>query len=605
MRSLIKMYANCLNKNFIWNLGLPENCKKIWRYISSRLNSLAPTRFKFNGIYLDKPKEIAQAFSDCFQSNYTNCSSVSDICPPVNLPNVPPMNSFKCDVGIVEKLLSSVKPSASPGPDGIPGLILNKCSSSLSHSLACFFDYSLKISSVPASWKEANVTPVYKSGDRDDINNYRPISITSLVGKILEKIVVFNILEHLRTNNLINKNQHGFLPKRSCITMLVHILDEWVYNLAKKGAKQIDVLNLDWSKAFDKVPHKRLISKLWSYKIRGPALQWLSSFLSGRTQKVVYRGECSLPISVPSGVCQGSVIGPLLFAIFMLDLPNCVQSSVAQYADDSSLYNAVKDDNDVSMIQDDLQALSIWCINNEMTLNASKSSHIQIGFSHSPIDSQYHINNSVIPRVSSVKCLGIYISDDIKWTMHTDYVTAKAFKILGVLRRTLTGSRRVALRSAYLSLVRPIILYGLPAWNPVTVANLKKLERVQSVATSLILGRDSYEYVNGVKHKINSDKRNVLCKIPSISDLLYKHDVIFLHKCIMGEADLPVFLPERITVRSKPSHLRGGGTEHFTVPIATAAYYNDSFIPRSTSYYNKLSAAVRKLPLTEFKSAVT
>jgi Reverse transcriptase (RNA-dependent DNA polymerase) len=299
------------------------------------------------------------------------------------------------------------------------------------------------------------------------------------------------------------------------------------------------------------------------------------------------------------------VIGPLLFAIFMMDLPKCIESSIAQYADDSSVFRAIHKESDVTVLQNDLKSINTWCVNNEMSLNPSKSCHLLISKSQSKFDSEYSINNVVIPKESQIKCLGVNISDDMKWSIHTDYITAKAFRILNMIRRTLSGSRRVALRTAYLSLVRPIILYGTPAWNPITLENLHKIERVQNVATSLILGKDAYRYTNGIKSKINSSTRNVMCNIPSITDILFKNDLVFLHKCIMGETDLNVFHPNRITVRNRPSHLRGGDQQQFVVPMVTAAYYNNTFIPRSVASYNKLSDTVKCLPVSQFKGAIT
>jgi Reverse transcriptase (RNA-dependent DNA polymerase) len=568
------------------------------------LNSVAPTRFKCNGIYIDKPEEIAQAFSDSFQGNFAQNPISPDICPRLAPPEVPILGDIKCDEGVVEKLLSDIKCGASPGPDGIPAIILNKCSGSLTRSLTAFFNYSLQRGCVPALWKEARVVPVFKSGDRADIQNYRPISITSLICKVLEKIVVFNLLEHFRSHNLLNDNQHGFIPKRSCVTMLAHVLDEWAFSLATKLGKQVDVINLDWSKAFDKVPHIKIISKLWAYKIRGSNLNWLRSFLVNRTQVVAYRGACSRPSGVPSGVCQGSVIGPLLFAIFMMELPKALNSSCAQYADDSSVYRAVDNFDHVNELQNDLNTVNIWSSNNGMAINAAKSSHLLLSTAHSHTDSQYHINNEPIPKINNVKCLGLNITDDMKWNMHTDCVSAKAFKVLGMIRRSLSGSRRCALRTAYLSLVRPILLYATPAWNPITEENLSKLERVQNVATSLILGKDSYEYVNGVKHKLNCFRRNHLCNLPSIREILNKNDLLFLHKCIMGETDFVVFHPNRISIRSIPNKLRRGGEQQLTVPNITAGYYNNTFIPRSLSNYNKLSVLTRSLPVPQFKTAI-
>jgi hypothetical protein len=287
-----------------------------------------------------------------------------------------------------------------------------------------------------------------------------------------------------------------------------------------------------------------------------------------------------------------------------MDLPKAVLSSLAQYADDSSLFKAINNENDVRDLQGDLDSIQNWCTNNGMILNASKSIHFKITKSNNSINLEYSINNNVIPAQSNIKCLGVNITDDLKWNNHVNIAVAKSFKILGMLRRSLTGTRRAALRMAYLTLVRPVLLYGTPAWHPVTAQNLKKLDKVQNSATRLILGKSSFHYVNGVKHKHNGKNRNKMCKIPSVSDVLYRQDVVFLHKCILGDIDLPVFSNTRISLRSKPSMLRGGDSIKYVVPFIPAAYYNTSFFPRSVKLYNMLNDSVRNLSSAQFKTKI-
>jgi hypothetical protein len=278
------------------------------------------------------------------------------------------LNNITCSVEDVRSGLLSVRPDTSPGPDGIPAMVLVKCADALAPSLCSFFNFSLNKGEVPNSWKESCVITVFKSGDRKLICNYRPIPLNSIFSKILERLVVKGILKHLKNNDFINMNQHGFIPSRSCTTLLSHILSELHNALNIKGVKQVDAISLDWSKAFDVIPHNRLLLKLNRAGIQGSVFSWIKSFLFDRHQCVLYKGSVSDRVKVTSGVPQGSVLGPLLFTIFMMELPRCVKSPLSQYADDTTIYNVIKDENDCSILQNDLNSLSLWCKSNDMAL---------------------------------------------------------------------------------------------------------------------------------------------------------------------------------------------------------------------------------------------
>ncbi|CAB3379843.1 Hypothetical predicted protein [Cloeon dipterum] len=205
------------------------------------------------------------------------------------------------------------------------------------------------------------------------MKNYRPINVTSLVGKTLERIVRDKTLEYLEKENVIPSCQHGFRAKRSCKTLLTGTVDSWTAILDATSGAHIHAVFLDWSKAFDKVPHPRLLSKLQHYGIDGQLLKWYENFLVGRTQFVRFHGASSEPSEVASGVVQGSVLGPLLFNIFVADLPEMVKNStLIQYADDATVFNKITSQEDADDLQEDLCNIDIWCANNGMILNAKQ-----------------------------------------------------------------------------------------------------------------------------------------------------------------------------------------------------------------------------------------
>lgn len=585
MRNSVRRLIRDAYGDFLHSLGLPDNRKKLWAFIRSRLRKFSAPAFLINGTLTSNVQTICEAFSDHFQLNFSAAVKENDILPLPFLSNSD-FTDFACCEEEIMANLSAIKIDAATGPDGIPAIVLRTCAKALTPSICSLFNTLLRFGAVPGDWKQANVIPIHKKGDKSDISNYRPISITSLVSKCLERAVCVRLLDHMKSNNFINDNQHGFLPGRSCTTLLANVIDDCFVGLNKKNVKQIDLIALDWAKAFDCIPHDRLFAKLYNYHVRGNVLNWFKSFLSGRTQSVLFGGASSVAMPVSSGVPQGCVTSPLLFTIFMLDLPACVNSPLAQYADDCTIYREISTPEDSAALQSDLMSIEVWCKINQMALNILKCVYLCITRSRCPLPSVYTIHNEAVPQCSSLKLLGITISSDLKWNLHTEAVRCSAMRVLGMLARSFGRRSSASMKVLYTSLVLSVITYGMPAWHPTSASNIEKLERVQGRATRMMMRMKRSD------RSIDRASRLQHCRLAAIPSLSRKIDLKFMTNCFAGKCHFNFFNASRITIVARRPGLRGA-TYNLSYPKSLTDAYLSSLIPRCVNLFNSLPLEVR------------
>lgn len=370
------------------------------------------------------------------------------------------------------------------------------------------------------------MVPVHKKASKMDVKNYRPISLTSVPCKILESLIRDEIVAHLMENDLLCDEQHGFVPGRSCVTQLLTVMEAWTEMLDK--GTPIDVVYLDFKKAFDSVPHLRLLSKLETYGICGQIKEWIADFLQGRCQRVRVNDELSDWTKVRSGVPQGSVLGPTMFVLCINDLPDGLQGSVKIYADDTKLYGKASTKDDLCSIQSDLDALMEWSNTWQMHFNTQKCKVLHIGPGN--VKHIYALGDDVLEATSEEKDLGILIDDELKFHNHVAYAVKKANGVLSCIRRSFECRDRSTIPKLYKGLVRPLIDYGDSIWYPRFKTDSKTIERVQKRATKMIYDIRNRPYIERLR----------ALNLPSLEYRRRRGDMIQVFKIIHGLERIPV-----------------------------------------------------------------
>ena len=347
---------------------------------------------------------------------------------------------------------------------------------------------SLLLATVPKDWKKANITPVHKKDDPTLPDNYRPISLLCVLSKVFERCILNHCLPHL--SEILSNMQYGFQRGRSTETQLLQVYRHILSNLAQ--GKEFDAIYLDLSRAFDKVPHNLLITKLSSYGISGNLLMWYHSYLSDRYQRVVLDGVFSSWLPVTSGVPQGYILGPLLFLVFVNDLPDYIGNGSqlhALFADDSKLYRILDTPNSALLLQQDLNSLVTWSVTSNMTFSPSKCKTLHISKKKNPTNARpYYLGDQSLESVPQVKDLGITISDKLQWADHIEVMTAKANRTLGMIKRVCYDVNDKSVRKLlYSSLVLPQLEYCSCLWSPYTIKHRALIENIQRRATKFIL----------------------------------------------------------------------------------------------------------------------
>ena len=459
------------------NTGPKEYWHLTKELFGNKIKSGIPPIIK-NDIVFSSSESKCQLFNDHFLEK----SKLPDQKP--SLPQFTPLtnNTFEymqVTENEVLKVLKNLNVAKANGPDGISNTHLKSTADSIASPLCKLFNRSLATGQFPDEWKEANVSPVFKKNDRQSVKNYRPISLLSNVGKVLERLVFIKLYEYCQANNLLTWRNSGYKPFDSTINQLV-LLSHKIYEALENG-HDVCFVSLDASAAFDRVWHEGLLFKLRQFGIKGTFYNWIKNYLNGRKQRVVIEGSFSEWIRILCGVPQGSILGPLLFLIYTNDIVEDIECEILLFADDTSLLEPLTDPTlSIAKINRDLHSLGRWAGQWLVTFNPAKTKYMI--FSKKNVRQDYghlFLENKKIEEVKEHKQLGITFNNKMTWDEHINDRCKEAGRRLSVIKRLPDVVSPITKRHIYTTFVRPVLEYGSVLFDNCSVLLSDQLESVQ------------------------------------------------------------------------------------------------------------------------------
>ena len=396
---------------------------------------------------------------------------------------------------------------------------MKNCRTSLAKPLYLIWRKSLDTGQIPSKYLKQTIIPIFKKGSKADPANYRPVSLTSHIIKLFERVLRIKLVKHIESQSLISPNQHGFCSGKSCMTQLLNHFEGLLEMLEKNS--NADVLYLDFAKAFDKVDHTILLQKLKSFGIDGKIHLWLKNFLSNRQQYVLVNGIKSKGENVLSGVPQGTVLGPLFFIIYINDINDVISHCrIKIFADDSKLIKSINNLEDKNLMEEDIKSVMNWAKNNKMELNKSKFQLLQHGHKIE-LKTPYKIDQEVeIQKSNTVKDLGVNISEDLSFDEHITKITNEAKRFAGWIFRIFKSRRPEIILLLFNTYVRPRLEYCSPLWSPYQKRHQYQIEAIQRTITSRISGTEGLNYWERLKY----------LKIPSLQRRRERYQIIHIWK---------------------------------------------------------------------------
>lgn len=554
IRNKVNMLNRSLKRNYFHDVIKTNvnNSIKLWKtlreYGGLGSKSSAPTRSgdckdnvtfvnEINDHFCTVGHNVCQS-SDVndMHSSENSVSDINDVCGTFKLQSI--SNEY------VLKQLRSVSLKKATGVDNIPAKLLKLAAPYVSNVLAHICNLSLQKGIVPDEWKEARVTPIHKGGDQDDLNNFRPISVLPIISKVIERFVHDELYSYLQCNNILCIEQSGFRPYHSTETALLDVTDSILKAMDRKKATAI--VFLDLRKAFDCVNHDLLLQKLHNIGVNDIELKWFTSYLSGRTQATVLNGVTSDKKCINIGVPQGSILGPLLFSIFVNDLPKILSCKTTLYADDTALtYSCDNVDEMCNILNENLSQVDLWLRKNQLSLNVSKSKYMICGTKHCVEKfntMNLMIRNVPIERVDSYKYLGVWFDSQLKWDINITNICKKVSQRIGLIRRLRHFVPTNVTKLLASSLAIPYFEYCNLVWYNSSQCFKNNLQILFNKLARVVLNEGPRAHIDEMFHTLGWQTLDVRSNI-NVACMVFK--------CMKGEA--PCYL-NRIFTRVSDHH---------------------------------------------------
>ena len=568
----------------------------------SKLKSnIGPLKDPETGSLNYNPKKMANILQDQYVSVFSdpNSSTIKDTTQHLPKPafSISTINFSEKDL---IDAIDDMDSNAATSEDDIPAIVLKKCKRSLSKALLILWKSSLVSGMIPEYYKEQFVVPIHKKGSKTEPENYRPVSLTSHVIKIFERVIRKQLVGYLESNNLFSCKQHGFRRGRSCLTQLLKHYDYILSNYLNNT--ETDVIYLDYAKAFDKVDHNLLLKKLSFYGIKGELYSWLKQFLTGRQQTVIVDGHHSKKTLVLSGVPQGTVLGPILFLMYVNDLECCITNSTnSSFADDTKLSRQITTLQDTHSLQSDLEEVIKWSLDNNMQLHESKfelvcyripsNKHFTDALPFMDDIASYTTPAGVkIEQNSLVRDLGVNMSSDFSWTPHINIMIKNARTIASWVLGVFKDRSKDVMLQLYKSLIRSRVEYSCPLWDPSKVGDIQTIEGIQREFTRRIAGMSNLTYWERLGH----------LKLQSLQRRRERYSIIHVWKILND------ICPNDINMGFK-EHQRNGirvviPTLDTKASKAATTLYDNSFAVKAGRLWNTLPKEVNQMTeMSRFK----